>query len=105
MNGMTAGHFMGGASRAEKKFLTDGTIRFVFSALAVVVGVQAFVDTHSAIMAMLEILCTTDTTKPTVCAMIRLLIGRHPQITDVAVIISKLNPTGKAIVSTNIIGG
>jgi hypothetical protein len=91
MNGMTTRHLVGSTSRAKEKFLADRAIGFVLSTLAVVVVIQAFVDTHSAIMTMLEILSTTDTAEPTVCAMIRLLIGRHPQIADIAVVVPKFD--------------
>lgn len=78
MNGMTAGHFMRRTSGTEQEFLTDRTVGFVLSAFAVVVGVQAFVDAHSTVVAMLEIFSASDTTKPTILAMIGLFIVGHP---------------------------
>jgi len=95
---MTTWHFMRSTSRTKEKFLTDGAVRFVLSALAVVVGVQTFVNTHSTIMAVLEIFCPSHTAETTILAVIWLFIVRHPQIADAAVIFSELDPTVDTIV-------
>lgn len=98
VNCMTTGHFVRCTARAEEKLLTDWAIGLVLSTFAVMVGVQTLVDTHSAIMAVLEIFGAANPTKPTVRTMVWLFVIRHPQITDAAMIFSKLNSTGDAIV-------
>ena len=90
MNGMATGHFMAGIPRREQVFLTDWAIRHVLAYFAIVVIEQERIDAHSTVVTMLKVLPATDSTKAAVVAMIGTLFGRHPQIADITVILSKL---------------
>jgi hypothetical protein len=79
--------------------LAHGAVGFVLSTLAVVIVVEAPVDAHSTVMAMLKILRSTNPTESAIFAMIRFFIVRHPQVAYAAVVFSKLNSTLNAIIS------
>lgn len=78
MNGVSAGHLVRGGTTAKEEFLTDGTIRLVFSSLAIVFLVQGLVDAHAAIVAMLKVLGSADATKTALRAVVGLIFIRHP---------------------------
>ena len=78
--------------------MTDRTVGFVLSTLAIVVGVQALVDTHSAVMAVLEIFSAAHPTKAAVCAMVWFFVICHPQIANIAMIFSELDSARDAVV-------
>jgi hypothetical protein len=78
VNGMAARHFMRCTPRTKEELLADRTVGLVFATLAVVVRVQAFVDAHATIVAMLEVLRPTDTAKSTILAMVGFFIVCHP---------------------------
>lgn len=102
VNCVTTGHFMGGTPRTKEKFLADGTVGFVFSTFAVVVGVETSVDAHSTIVTMFEILGTTHAAKAAVGAMVGSFVVGHPEVANATVVLSHLNATLGAIVSENI---
>ncbi len=91
MNGMAAGHFVGGTPGAKKKFLADRTVGFVLSALAIVVVVKRSVDAHSTIVAVLEVFRPAYSTKAAVWAVIGLFVVPHPQVADVAMVLPECN--------------
>jgi hypothetical protein len=101
VNGMATGHFMRRTPRTKEKFLTHGAVGLILAALAIVVGVQSLVDTHSTIMTVLKIFGSSYTTKAAVRTVIRLFIIRHPEIAYITMIFPKLNTTADTIVSTN----
>ena len=78
MDGMATWHLVRGTTRTKQELLTDRTVRFVLSTLAVVVLVQTLVDAHATIMTMLEVLRSTHTAKTTVGTMVRPFSIRHP---------------------------
>jgi predicted lysophospholipase L1 biosynthesis ABC-type transport system permease subunit len=79
--------------------LADGAIGLVLAVLAVVIGVETLINAHAAIMAMLKVLGTTDAAKATVLTMVRFFIIGHPKITNVAMVVTKLDITIYAIVT------
>jgi hypothetical protein len=101
MYGVAAGHLMGGAPRTEQEFLTHWAVRLVLAALAVVIEVQALVDAHATIVTVPKVLRPAHATESAVTAVVRLLVVRHPQVTDVAVVLSKLDSAVDTIVPAN----
>jgi hypothetical protein len=99
VNRMTAWHFVTGRTGGKEVFLTDGTIGLVLAHLAVVIVVEGAINAHAAIMAVLEILGTTDAAKTAVFAMVRTFLIGHPQVANVAVVGTKLDVAGYAVVS------
>jgi hypothetical protein len=99
VNGVAARHLMRGTPRTKEKLLANWAVGFVFSTLAVVIGIQAFVDAHATIVTMLEILCTTNTAKPAIRTVIWLFVVCHPQVTYVAMVVTKQNPAVHTVVS------
>mmetsp|Transcript_10216 Transcript_10216/g.21299 ORF Transcript_10216/g.21299 Transcript_10216/m.21299 type:complete len:294 (+) Transcript_10216:281-1162(+) len=91
VNGVTAGHFVGGTPGRKEKLLADRTVGFVLSALAIVVVVKRSIDAHSTIVAVLEVFSTAYSTKATVWAVIGLFIIPHPQVADVAMVLPECN--------------
>jgi len=63
------------------------------------VGVKTSVDAHATIVAVLEILGTTYTAKSTIRTMIGSFIVVHPEIANIAVVLSELDTTLDAIVT------
>ena len=96
---MSTWHFVTGRTRREQVFLTDGAVGLVLAVLAVVIIIEGTIDAHSAVMAMFEVLCATDTTKATVGTMIRTLLIGHPQVADVAMVFTKLDVARNAVVT------
>jgi nucleoside diphosphate kinase len=78
MNGMSTWHFMRSAPGGKEIFLTDGTIGLVLPSLAVVIVVEGNVNAHATIVAVLEILGTTDATKATIGTMVGAFFVGHP---------------------------
>ena len=103
VNRMPTGHFVRGASRAEEKFLTDWTIGFVLSTLAIVICVETSVNAHATVVAMLEIFSSSHPAESTVRAMVGPFIIGHPEIANAAVVLAKLNITFDAIVPASIL--
>ena len=93
---------MGRTPRTKKEFLADGTVGFIFSTFAVVVGVETSVNAHSTVVAMFEILGTPHTAEPAVRAMVRALVVGHPEVANITVVLSHLNATLGALVSVKI---
>jgi hypothetical protein len=60
---------------------------------------QKGINAHSAIVTVRKIFPPADATKSTFFAVVWILVRGHPQITNVAVVRSKLNPTVYAVVS------
>jgi hypothetical protein len=95
---MATWHFMRRTPGTEKKFLANGTVRLVLSALAIMIRIQALINAHSAIMAVLKILRPTNAAKSTVWTVIWLFIVCHPKVAYITVVFSKLHPTVNTIV-------
>jgi hypothetical protein len=102
MNGMSAGHFVTCRSRGKQVFLTDGTVRHVFSSVAIVIVKQLGVNAHAAIVAVTKVISTAHSTKAAILTVIRVLLIGHPQIANAAMIFSKLNSTRHTLVSVYI---
>jgi hypothetical protein len=98
MNRMAAGHFVRSATGTEKEFLTNRAVGLILSTFAVVVQVQALINTHATIVTVSKILAPTDATKATVLTMVWLFIVCHPQVTNIAMIFPKLDSATDAIV-------
>jgi hypothetical protein len=93
VNGVATGHFVGGSPTAEQVFLTDGAVAPVLARLAIVILVQGHVDAHATLVAVLEIVPTTDAAKTTVMTMVGLFVGTHPKVANVAMILTKPDVT------------
>ena len=96
---MAAGHLMRGRPGAEQILLANGAIGHVLARLAVVIVEEEGVDAHATVMTVLEVLPATDSAEATVGAMVRLLQSRHPQVADIAVILSESDATFDALVA------
>ena len=94
-----ARHFVRGKSAAEQVFLTDRAVAHVLARLAVVIVKQKCVNAHAAVVAVFEVFATADAAKAAVFAMVgRLLVG-HPQVANVAVVLTKLYAAIDAVVA------
>jgi hypothetical protein len=98
VNGVTARHFMRCIATAEQILLTDGTITHVLAVLAIVIVKQQGINTHATVVTVLEVFATTHATEPAIFAMIRSLLGGHPEIADIAVVFTKLDIAVDAVV-------
>ena len=74
---------------AKQIFLTNGAVGHVFARFAVMTVKQHSINAHATIMTMAEIFAATDATKATIMTMVGVILGTHPQVTDIAVIFSK----------------
>lgn len=90
---------MRGTPGTKQKLLTDWTVGLVFPAFAVVIVIQTLVDAHSAVVTMLKVFGTTNSTEPTVLTVIWFFLVGHPQVTNITMILSKSNSTTDTIVS------
>lgn len=99
VDGMATGHLVRGRTGAEQILLTNGAVGHVLARLAVVIIEKEGIDTHSTVMAVLEVLSPTDSAEATVGAVVGLLLGRHPQIADVTVVLSESDATLDALVA------
>ena len=99
VDGVAAGHLVRGRTGAEEVFLTDGAVGHVLARLAVVIIEKEGINARAAVMTVLEVLPATDSAEATVGAMVRLLLGRHPQVADVAVVLSESDATFDALVA------
>ena len=70
VNGVSTRHFVRGPAGTEQILLTDRTIAPVLAGLAIVRFVQTLVNAHATLMAVFEIILTTDATKATVGAVV-----------------------------------
>lgn len=86
-------------STAKEIFLTDWAIAHVFARLAVVIVKEQSIDAHAAVVAMTKVFSATDATKTAIDAVVGRLALGHPQVADVAVILSKLNAAASAVVA------
>jgi hypothetical protein len=75
-------------------------IGHVFTSFTIVVIKKKCINTHSTIVTVPEVLSTTNTTKATIGTVVRRFIIRHPQITYVAMVGTKLGPTSNTEIST-----
>jgi hypothetical protein len=91
VNGVSTRHFMRCIATAEQILLTDGTVAHVLAVLTIVIVKQQGINTHTAVVTVLEVFATTDAAEPTIFAMIRSLLGGHPEIADIAVVFTKLD--------------
>lgn len=92
MNGVATGHFVAGRPRRKQILLTNRTIGHVLAGLAVVILKQESVNAHATIVTMPEIVPPSHPTETTIVTMVGILVGRHPQIANRAMILSKLRP-------------
>ena len=99
VDGMATGHLVRGRTGAEQILLADGAVGHVLARLAVVIVEEEGINAHTAVMAVLEVLPATDSAEATVGAMVGLLLGRHPQIADVTVVLSESDATFDALVA------
>ena len=90
---------MGGRAGAKEVLLANGTVGHVLARLAVVIVEEEGINAHAAVMTVLEVLPATDSAEATVGAMVGLLLGRHPQIADVTVVLSESDATFDALVA------
>lgn len=98
VNGVTTGHLVGGTSRTEEELLTDGTVGFVLSRFAIVVGVETAVDAHATVVTVLEIFGSPHPAESTVSTMVRPFVVGHPEVANITVVFTKLNATLDALV-------
>ena len=99
VDGVAAGHLVRGRAGAEEVLLADGAVGHVLAGLAVVIVEEEGVDAHAAIVAMLEVLPASDAAKAAVGAVVGLLLGRHPQVADAAMVLSEGNAALDALVA------
>ena len=59
---------------------------------------QKRVYAHSTVLAVAEILPTANSTKAALVTMVWLILGRHPQIADTTMIVSKLHTAVNATI-------
>lgn len=90
MNGVSTGHFVRCRARRKEIFLTNGTVGFVFSGLAIVIVIQVLVDAHTTIVAMQKVFGATHAAEATVFTVVGTLFVRHPQVANVAMIGAEL---------------
>lgn len=91
MNGMSTRHFMRCKATAEQILLADGAVAHILPVLAIVIVKQQGINTHTAVITVLKVFATTNAAEPAINAMIRSLLGRHPEIADIAVVFTKLD--------------
>ena len=98
VNGVAAGHFVGGAAAGKEVFLADGAVAAVFAGFAVVGLIETAVDAHAALVAVLKVGLSADATKAAVGAVIGTLLVGHPQVANVAVVCPELDRAGDAVI-------
>lgn len=85
--------FMRRKATTEQIFLTHGAIAHVLARLTIVIIKEFGIDAHATIITMTKVFATTHPTKSASFTMIgRFRVG-HPQVTNVAMILPKLNTT------------
>ena len=99
VDGVAAGHLVRGRAGAEEVLLADGAVGHVLAGLAVVIVEEEGVDAHAAIVAVLEVLPASDAAEAAVGTVVGLLLGRHPQVADVAMVLSEGNAALDALVA------
>ena len=99
VDGVAAGHLVRGRTGAEQVLLADGTILHVLADLAVVLSKERGVDAHAAIVAVAEVFGPTDATEAALGTVVGTFLGRHPQVANGAVILSKLDSAADAVVA------
>jgi len=99
VNGVSAGHFVRGQPTAKQILLANGAVAHVLARLAVVLVKEQRVDAHAAVVAVSKVFATSDATKATVRTVIRAFLAGHPEIANVAVVLSKLNAALDAVVA------
>jgi hypothetical protein len=98
MNGMSAGHFVGGMPAGKQIFLTNGAIAHVFAGFAIVIVKQNGINAHAAIVTVAKVFASADTTKATIFAVVGMFLTGHPQIANVAVIFTEIDTALCAVV-------
>jgi hypothetical protein len=83
---------------AEQILLADRTVAHVLAVLAIVIVKQQGINTHTTVVTVLEVFATADATEPAILAMIRSLLGGHPEIADIAVVFTELDVTVDTVV-------
>ena len=105
VDGVAAGHLVGGRAGAEEVLLADGTILHVLADLAVVLSKERGVDAHAAIVAVAKVFGPTYATEAALCTVVGTFLGRHPQVANGAVILSKLDTAADAVVTVRSVKG
>ena len=98
VDGVAAGHLVRGRTGAEQILLTDGTVLHVLADLAVVLSEEGGVDAHAAVVAVAEVLGSTDAAEAALGTVIGAFLGRHPQVADGAVVLSELDTAADTVV-------
>jgi hypothetical protein len=83
---------------AKQILLADGAVAHVLAVLAIVIVKQQGINTHTTVVTVLEVFTSTNATEPAILAMIRSLLGGHPEIADIAVVFAKLDVTVDTVV-------
>jgi hypothetical protein len=91
VNRVPTGHFVRRTATAKEVFLAHGAVALILARLAIVIAEQALVNAHSTVVAMLEVIFSTDAAKATVFAVIGILFVRHPEVASIAVVGTKKN--------------
>jgi hypothetical protein len=99
VDGVSTRHFVRSTSGTKEEFLANRAVGFVLATFAIVIGVKAFVNTHSTVMTVLKVFSPTNAAKTTITTVIWFFVVGHPQITDIAMILSKLHRAFDAIVA------
>jgi hypothetical protein len=91
MNRVAAIHLMYSSSTREKVFEAYGTICFVLIFLAIMVVNYVLEDTHVTVRAMLigRLAFPSQATESTIITVERMVLFRHPQVTNRTMIFSK----------------
>jgi hypothetical protein len=98
VNSVSTRHFVRCIATAEQILLADRAVAHVLAVLAIVIVKQQGINAHTTVVTVLEVFATTHAAEPTILTMIRCLLGRHPKITDIAVVFTKLDVTVDTVV-------
>jgi hypothetical protein len=79
--------------------LANGAIGLIFAFFAVVFLKLCDINAHVAGLAVLKVVHAADAAKAAGGAMVWTFFSRHPEVTNGAVVFTKLNSTGRAIVA------
>ena len=91
VDGVAAGQVLGRLAGGEHVFAAHGTVVLVLVLHAVVIVVDVDRDAHAAPVAVAERFATADAAEAAVFAVERPLALDHPQVADVAVVLSELD--------------
>ena len=98
VNCVSTRHFVRCIATAEQILLADRTVAHVLAVLAIVIVKQQGINAHTTVVTVLEVFATTYAAESAILAMIRSLLGGHPQIADIAVVFTELDVAFDTIV-------